>query len=285
MFFLIDKPLGMTSFDVIRKLRKALQIKKMWHTGTLDPLASGLLLVATGNSTKLIPLLESARKEYITTIHLDGKSDSYDMGTPIMPISGKKKEKTATEIEDFLLALTSQTPPKYSALHIDGQRAYDLARKWEDFHIKPRAITIYAAKVLSQSEMSVELQLTVSSGCYIRSLAPVLGGFCDVEWWYLSALRRTKIETEYGALDLSMMSDIENPVEIPYSKLFHTFPTIEINDSIYKDLLEWREIPLDNLPSAHLHEWEKLFLSYEEMGFLSLWEIQNGKYRITRNNV
>jgi tRNA pseudouridine55 synthase len=86
-------------------------------------------LIATGNSTKLIPLLESARKEYITTIHLDGKSDSYDMGTPIMPISGEKREKTATEIEDFLLTLTSQTPPKYSALHIGGQRAYDLARK------------------------------------------------------------------------------------------------------------------------------------------------------------
>lgn len=274
----------MTSFDVIRKLRKSLQIKKMWHTGTLDPLASGLLLIATGNSTKLIPLLESARKEYITNIHLDGKSDSYDMWTTIIPISGKKKERTATEIENFLLGLTSQTPPKYSALHIDGQRAYDLARKWEDFHIEPRTISIYAAKVL-QSERSIELQLTVSSGCYIRSIAPVLGGFCDIEWWYLSALRRTKIETEYGVLDISMASTLEDPREIPYSQLFPTFPTIEINSTIYKHLLEWREILQRELSPITLPEWKKLFLSYAEMDFLSLWEIQNGKYLITRNNV
>lgn len=175
MFFLIDKPLGMTSFDVIRKLRKHLQIKKMGHTGTLDPLASGLLLIATGNSTKLIPLLESARKEYIATIELSGSSASLDRGTDIFTVSLESmKNPTDTEIEEFLLGLTSQIPPQYSALHIDGRRAYELAREGIEFEIEERAIQVERVKVLSRSETSLTIEILVSSGCYIRSLAPVI---------------------------------------------------------------------------------------------------------------
>ncbi len=276
----------MTSFDVIRKLRKNLQIKKMGHTGTLDPLASGLLLIATGNSTKLIPLLESARKEYIATIELSGSSASLDRGTDIFPVSLESmKNPTDTEIEEFLLGLISQIPPQYSALHIDGRRAYELAREGIEFEIEERAIQVERVKVLSRSETSLTIEILVSSGCYIRSLAPVIWEFFGVRGWYLSSLERTRIYTEYGELSSEDVSEIENPKEISYSKLFPTFHTLNILPKTYKDILEWREVPVKEFSNNSIIEWQKLFLSYKETDFLSLGEIQDQKYKIIRNNV
>lgn len=105
MFYLIDKPAWISSFDVIRKLRKILSIKKMWHVGTLDPFATGCLLIATWKSTKLIPLLESSKKEYIATIRFDGKTDSYDTETPVEKVSTDSFSwKSNSEIEAFLLS-------------------------------------------------------------------------------------------------------------------------------------------------------------------------------------
>jgi tRNA pseudouridine55 synthase len=100
----------------------------MGHTGTLDPLATGCLLIATENSTKLIPLLESAEKEYIATIDFSGKSDSYDRGTTIESVDATSfRWKTDRELCTFLLSLSSQIPPRYSAIHVDGVRAYEKA--------------------------------------------------------------------------------------------------------------------------------------------------------------
>lgn len=130
MFYLIDKPLHMTSFDVIRKLRKILNTKKIGHTGTLDPLATGCLLIATENSTKLIPELENTHKRYEFTVQLDGKTASLDLGTEIIPVDIRHiQQKTPETIKIFLESQTQQIPPKYSALHINGKRAYELARQ------------------------------------------------------------------------------------------------------------------------------------------------------------
>jgi len=137
MFFLVQKPLGLSSFSVVAHLRKKFGIKKAGHTGTLDPLASGLLLVATDNSTKLISSIDKARKTYIFTVRLDGSTPSGDLDTPVEyidPILLKQVKGTITEkrigevLATHFLGKITQTPPSYSAIRVAGQRAYHMAR-------------------------------------------------------------------------------------------------------------------------------------------------------------
>ena len=200
-FYLIDKEIWISSFDIIRKLRKKISIKKMWHTWTLDPLATGLVLVATGNYTKLIPFLEKDKKTYITTINLDWVSSSYDLAEKIEYLSEEKQEYfkkklTREKLEEILKNnftwKIEQTPPKYSAVKIDWKRAYDLARKWKEFEIKSKQVEIFSIKILNYNYPELELELEVSAGTYIRSIAKDLWNILWT-WWYLSKLRRTKI--------------------------------------------------------------------------------------------
>ena len=284
MFFLIDKPLGISSFDAIRSLRKTLGIKKMWHSGTLDPLATGCLLIATENSTKLLPLLEKAKKEYIFTVHLDGKSESLDSGTAIYPVDiTYKKNKTEQELRSFILSQTKQIPPRYSALHVEGERAYDLARKWEIFNLPERSITVEDAEIIELTRTYITLRIIISSGWYIRSFAPLIASFFWINGWYISALRRTKIYTEYGILAIAEATSLEDPLSISYSKLFHTIPTVEIGASEYDTLrlgktlnLSWQKTP----------EWDTLiFLKYTYKNYISLCKLQGWIVTIMRNNV
>lgn len=284
MFFLIDKPLGISSFDAIRSLRKTLGIKKMWHSGTLDPLATGCLLIATENSTKLLPLLEKAKKEYIFTVHLDGKSESLDSGTAIYPVDiTYKKNKTEQELRSFVLSQTKQIPPRYSALHVEGERAYDLARKWEIFNLPERSITVEDAEIIELTRTYITLRIIISSGWYIRSFAPLIASFFWINGWYISALRRTKIYTEYGILAIAEATSLEDPLSISYSKLFHTIPTVEIGASEYDTLrlgktlnFSWQKTP----------EWDThIFLKYTYKNYISLCKLQGWIVTIMRNNV
>ena len=247
MFYFIDKPIQMTSFDVIRKLRKILNIKKIGHSGTLDPLATGCLLIATGDSTKLIPELENAYKRYTFRVRLDGKTDSLDLGTEVIPVDTKNiQEKTAEELKIFLENQKTQIPPKYSALHVHGKRAYDLARQGIEFEIQERAIHIKDVKILDFSlPDSISISLTISSGGYIRSLAPTISSFFGLESGYISELQRTHIFLDGGHyLEESICTDIENPTPIPYDILFPHIPTISIKEPEYLDLKNGKEISL-----------------------------------------
>ena len=114
MFYLIDKPVWFSSFDVIRKLRKTLNMKRIGHAGTLDPLASWCLLIATGNSTKLLPLLDGSEKTYIFSVRIDGSTPSLDLGTEVIEHTiTSYTERTLVELRDFLLSQTEQIPPRY----------------------------------------------------------------------------------------------------------------------------------------------------------------------------
>jgi len=200
-FYLIDKEIWISSFDIIRKLRKKINIKKMWHTWTLDPLATGLVLVATGNYTKLIPFLEKDKKTYVTTIRLDWITSSFDLAEEIDFLSEEKKEHfkqnlSQEKIQEILKNnftwIIEQTPPKFSAVKIDWKRAYDLARKWKDFEIKSKKIEIFNIKILNYNYPDLELEIEVSAGTYIRSIAKDLWNILETGW-YLVKLRRTKI--------------------------------------------------------------------------------------------
>ncbi len=213
-FFLIDKPLNITSFDVLRDLRKKIHIKKMWHTWTLDPLASGLLLVAVWDYTKLIPYFEKDTKEYEFTIALDWTTETLDLEKEVNFISDEKKQyfKENLKVENISEILKNkfsweifQTPPKYSALKIWWQKALDLVRAWVDFELKQRKVNILNIEIISFNYPYLTLRAEVSAWTYIRSIAYDLWEILWT-WGYITFLRRTKI----GKLDMTFAQKLED---------------------------------------------------------------------------
>ncbi len=197
---LVDKPLTWTSFDVVNKLRYQLKQKtgikrfKVGHAGTLDPLASGLLIVCCGKATKTIDSYMGMPKEYTGTIVLGGTRPSYDMETEIdqtFDLSSITEEKVKAAVQTFMGEI-EQVPPLYSAKKIDGRKAYEFARKGTEKVLKPNKITIYEYEITRIELPEIDFRVVCSKGTYIRSLAHDLGKVLD-NGGYLKALRRTAI--------------------------------------------------------------------------------------------
>ncbi|NJW53003.1 tRNA pseudouridine(55) synthase TruB [Salinimicrobium oceani] len=197
---LFDKPLEWTSFQLVNKVRwlikRNFRIKKIkvGHAGTLDPLASGLLILCTGKSTKLIEGLQGQEKEYTGTFSLGGTTPSYDMETEVdqtFPIDHLTEEKIREATKSFLGDIQQQ-PPVFSALKKDGKRLYEYARSGEDVEIPARAVNISAFEITKIELPEVHFRVVCSKGTYIRSLAHDFGKALD-SGAYLSSLRRTRI--------------------------------------------------------------------------------------------
>ncbi len=197
---MIDKPLHWTSFDVVNKLRHAilkhynLKKFKVGHAGTLDPLATGLLIVCVGKATKNIQQFQNLDKEYIGTIRLGATTPSYDMETEInqyYPINHLNENFIHQTAQNFI-GKQLQTPPLFSAVKKNGKKLYEHARKGETVEIKPRKIEIKEFEILSINLPDVNFRVKVSKGTYIRSLAYDFGKAMQ-SGGYLSRLRRTKI--------------------------------------------------------------------------------------------
>ncbi len=206
---LLDKPLTWTSFDVVRKVKGALQIKKIGHAGTLDPLATGLLILCTGKKTKDIDQIQAQEKEYTGTLRLGQTTASADCETPVL-----EERPTAHLIEAEIRAATApflgiiqQTPPLFSAVKIDGQRAYELARQGQSAEIKPKTVTIKAFELTRVAGADVDFRVVCSKGTYIRSLARDLGEAlgCGA---HLTKLVRTRIG-EYRLEDALTLDDVQ----------------------------------------------------------------------------
>lgn len=191
---LIDKPLTWTSFDVVKKLRFGLKIKKIGHAGTLDPLATGLLILCTGKMTKQIEGFQAQEKEYTGTFVIGETTPSFDLETEI----GDKKEYSHITMTDILKATNQltgeidQVPPIFSAVKVDGQRAYKSARKGESLELKSRSVIIKEFEVTRFENNEVDFRIVCSKGTYIRSIARDFGELLATGA-YLSALRRTRI--------------------------------------------------------------------------------------------
>src|SRR5690606_28715140 len=180
---LIDKPLGWSSFQAVNslkwKIRKKFQLKKIkiGHAGTLDPLATGLLLICTGKSTKTINELQGQIKEYTGTITLGGTTPSYDLETEItqnLPIDHITEELIHSTTAQFIGDI-EQIPPVFSALKKDGKRLYEYAREGKDVEIKKRKVTITEFEITAVELPLVHFRVVCSKGTYIRSLAHDLG--------------------------------------------------------------------------------------------------------------
>lgn len=191
---LVDKPFGWTSFQAVKKVKYGIQAKKIGHAGTLDPLATGLLILCTGKMTKQIEGIQAQTKEYTGTFVLGSSTPSIDLETevdqtyPTTHISPADILKAAIHFTGEI----TQTPPLYSAVKIDGQRAYDIARKGGDAIIKSRQVHIYDFEITSIEMPNVHFRVSCSKGTYIRSLARDFGLYLE-SGAYLTNLRRTKI--------------------------------------------------------------------------------------------
>lgn len=196
----IDKPLGWTSFDVVKRVRSVLLRRykmkkfKVGHAGTLDPLASGVMIVVTGRSTKLIDSLQAGVKEYVATIALGATTPSFDLETGIdatYPTEHITREMVEAALERFKGRI-EQVPPAFSACKVEGKRAYEFAREGEDPGLKPKILVIDEIELLEFSPESITIRVVCSKGTYIRALARDIGTALD-SGAHLTALRRTRV--------------------------------------------------------------------------------------------
>ena len=191
---LIDKPLEWTSFDVVKKVRGSIRIKKVGHAGTLDPLASGLLILCTGKKTKSIEEFMGQEKEYTGTFTLGQTTPTYDLesepeGKTDISFLTEDKIKSATQ---SFIGTIDQIPPIHSAIKVGGKRVYQLARKGEDVKLEPRKVQILEFDITEISLPNIKFRVVCSKGTYIRSLANDFGQLLGTGA-YLSSLRRTRI--------------------------------------------------------------------------------------------
>ncbi|SHK94173.1 tRNA pseudouridine(55) synthase TruB [Hymenobacter psychrotolerans] len=206
---LLDKPLTWTSFDVVRKVKNTLRIKKIGHAGTLDPLATGLLILCTGKKTKEIDQIQAQEKEYTGTFRLGQTTPSFDLETPVdaeLPYAHLTEEEIRAATAQFVGQI-AQTPPLFSAVKVNGERAYEVARRGDEAEIKSKQVTIRDFEITRIALPDVDFRVTCSKGTYIRSLARDFGAAlgCGA---HLTKLVRTRIG-EYRVEDALTMEAVE----------------------------------------------------------------------------
>lgn len=215
----VDKPLEWTSFDVVKRLRGVLLHRlhrkkfKVGHAGTLDPLATGVMIVVTGRATKLIESLQAGVKEYIATIRIGATTPSFDLETEVDAVY-PTEHVTEELIREALPKFTGrieQVPPAFSACKVDGKRAYKMARKGHEVELKPKVLVIDEIELLSfdAAEMVVTLRIVCSKGTYIRAIARDLGEALG-SGAHLIGLRRTRV----GEVTVDKCLSVDQTVEL-----------------------------------------------------------------------
>lgn len=233
-FLNIYKPKGMTSFDVVAKLRRVTKIKQIGHTGTLDPFAVGVLPICIGKSTRLIEYLEDD-KEYLATVQFGKDTDTYDLdGAVVKNYYNKITQDDLLSVLDDFRGEIEQLPPIYSAIKVNGKKLYEYARKGEEVEIKSRKVFISKLELVNFDEEKQEGKILVgcSKGTYIRSIAYDIGQKLSCGG-YLTALERTKAgmftkENSTPLEDFKEFSDVENKLINPLDVL--PLPQVKLND-------------------------------------------------------
>tara|TARA_A100001234_G_scaffold59352_1_gene51086 strand:- start:8074 stop:9024 length:951 start_codon:yes stop_codon:yes gene_type:complete len=239
----VNKPKNVSSFDVIRRLKKIFSIKRIGHAGTLDPLATGILPIAFGSATKTIPYLVSSKKEYRFSISWGIRTTTHDMEGEVIDESNfvPSKEDILDAVSDFKGEFY-QRPPKYSAVKINGQRAYKLARSGIDFNIKEKKVKLYELIIKDHKKNKTEFLAKVGKGFYIRSLARDL---CEklATPGVIDSLERT----ELGQFSIENAFSLET-----IEKLVHSAPAGMVGGNLLVPLSE----VLDDIPALLISDKE-----------------------------
>ncbi|MGL5124297.1 MAG: tRNA pseudouridine(55) synthase TruB [Fusobacteriaceae bacterium] len=230
----VNKPKGITSFDVIRRLRKILKEKRIGHTGTLDPLATGVLVVCIGRATKLVQDIESYEKRYTASFELGFKTDTYDLEGAILETSDLKKPNTDI-LNKILLKFKGdikQIPPMYSAIKVNGKKLYDLAREGIVIERKSRSVTIKELNLLDYDGKKGRLDCLVSKGTYIRSLIFDLGEelktFATMTDLIRTQVGNTHLKNCYTLEEINNLSLNENISFMSSVEDFFKFPKLDL---------------------------------------------------------
>ena len=241
---LVNKPIDFTSRDVVNKLTKILKTKKVGHTGTLDPIATGVLVVCVGNTTKLCELLTAEHKEYIATIKLGIKTDTLDTtGTIIEEKDYNVTEEQIVEVLNSFLGDSIQTTPIYSAVKVNGKKLYEYAREGIEVELPKRNINISNIELLSYKDDEIKFKTTVSKGTYIRALIDDICTKLNTVGT-MSSLIRTK-QGQFTLEQTFTLEDIENGKYelISIEKALSEIETITINEELYNKVKNGSIIP------------------------------------------
>lgn len=259
----INKPLGMTSFDVVRKIKTFANTKKVGHTGTLDPEASGVLPICIGQATKLVDYIMKDYKVYRVELKLGVITDTYDREGKVIKTS--EVNVSIGEVESVIKSFIGeidQIPPMYSALKVNGQRLYSLARKGIEVERKPRKINIYNIEILGTELPNITFEVKCSKGTYIRSLCYDIGNklACGGTMWNLQ-------RTETGNFNISSAVELKDLNKdnilnylIPMDKALAAYPEVHVSDKYKKPILNGVSLR-DNSLISNL-EKDKLYRVY-----------------------
>lgn len=271
---LVDKPSGIASFAVVSEVRRRLDVRQVGHTGTLDPLASGLLPVLVGEATKLTPYLMDLDKVYEATVRLGAATDTYDSEGRVVS-EGDFSSVTLASLTAALGAFVGrirQRPPAYSAIKRNGKRLYELARAGEsDLAIEPREVVVHEIDLLGFAPPDLRLRVRCGKGTYIRSIAHDLGEALGAGA-HLTALRRTRI----GAFSVDDAADVFAAVEVatallPIERAVSHLPSVTVSAEQERRLrmgqqaaLELLDVPLHAMGPVRLSDGEGRLVAIAE---------------------
>ena len=280
----VNKPAGWTSQDVCTKLRHVLQIKKIGHTGTLDPMATGVLPVCVGKATRIIEYYDKDSKSYHASMKLGITTDTLDITGEILETSGYQEvsEKAVREAFKAYKGNVQQIPPKYSALKINGKRAYDLAREGKDFEMKPREIIIFDNEVtrIDLENGEIEFDVTCSKGTYIRTICDDIGRElgCGA---VMTALTRTasgffRIEDSHTVDEIMEAEEPLGNMLIPADVTLEKLGKITLNDNRITAFLNGNSSWGNGFRITEHSSFDELYRVYGNDAFLGVGAVENG---------
>ena len=270
---IVDKPQGWTSQDVTARLRRVFNTRRIGHGGTLDPMATGVLPVFVGRATRGVEFFEHAEKTYETVLRLGITTDTEDITGTVLTeqdafVTGEMLEEVLEKFRGDIM----QVPPMYSALKVNGQKLYDLARKGKEVERQPRPITIHELTLLGMEAEGIRLRVRCSKGTYIRTLCKDIGqalgcGGC------MAALRRVAAGeyTAEEAVPLQVLLETENPEQYlrPVDSMFRNYPQVTLSEK--------QEIRCRNGNSFSVQMAEGTYRAYSRDGeFLMLAKVEDG---------
>ena len=272
----VNKKKGMTSFDVVKKVGQILGTKKIGHTGTLDPLAEGVLILCIGKATKIVELLTSYDKEYIAGVRLGIETDTYDIEGNII------KENTINRDYDIDSLLKKyqktylQEVPIYSAVKVNGKKLYEYARNKEDVNLPKKEVTIYSIECLSNEKDDFTFKVHVSKGCYIRSLIHEIGLDLGV-----GAVMTSLIRTKQGNVSIDEAYTLED-IERGNYKLYSIEEVLDYPQVVVDSKLEFiikNGVLIDNLWNIK----DKVLFFNQSHQLLGIYQINNEQLKTWKN--
>ncbi|KAA3643067.1 MAG: tRNA pseudouridine(55) synthase TruB [Chloroflexi bacterium] len=277
----VDKPVGLTSHDVVQIIRRGTGIRRAGHTGTLDPRASGVLVVLVGPAVRLSEYVSATDKRYQATIRLGARSETFDAEGPVVE-SDMPVDVSEEQFNDLLKGYEGtiqQVPPPYSAVKVQGKKAYELAREGKEVELEPREIDVYNLEVLEWAPPEVVIDVYCSSGTYVRSLANDIGEALEVGA-HLVGLRRTK-SGQFTLRDAISLRRLRDAFEtgswaqhlIPAAEALSDWKTIELDGEQFETVKNGNPIPAESGDEG----WARALSP--EGDLVALVEVDNDEWR------